>query len=152
ALLLINGLREEDDVRVVFLFLLRQARHAHDLLTLRELDEAHPLRVAADDRDAAHGGANHLAAVGDQHNVIVVAAHPPTDDRAGLAGGLHGDHALAAARLQAVLIHLGALPVATLGDGEQRGTGAGDGDTDNAVVLLQRDAAHAGGAASHRAH
>src|SRR5512143_4022004 len=49
----------------------RHAGHADDVLALRQVDEAHSLRVASDDRDAFDGRAYDLATVGNEHDVVV---------------------------------------------------------------------------------
>ena len=88
---------------VLALFLLGQALHRHHLLALLEPDEAHALGVAADGGDAVDRHADELAAVGDQHQVVVVGDDAQADHLAVALGGLDGDDALAAAVLGRVV-------------------------------------------------
>ena len=134
------------------LFLLGDALHGDDLLGSVALplqaDEAHALRVAADGRDAVDRHADQLAAVGDQHQVVVVGDQAQADHLAVALGGLDGDDALAAAVLGRVVGRRRALAVAVLAHGEQRRRllARDDRHADHLVVvgrLAQPDAAHA---------
>ena len=58
---------------------------------------------------------------------------------------------IAAARLEAVLVELGALAVAVLRHGEERAALADDFHRHDFVAVAQRDAADAVGGAAHRA-
>src|SRR5215468_9116779 len=51
---------------------LGQLRHRDQLLARLEVHEAHALRRAAHRRDAGDARAQHLAAVGDEHDLVVV--------------------------------------------------------------------------------
>src|SRR5699024_9660302 len=66
-----------------------------------------------------------------------------------LAGVVVAD-ALAAAAGQAVVLDLGAAALALLGDGQDSGALAADGDTHHLVAFLQADGADAVAAAAHR--
>src|SRR6185503_1800946 len=143
------------------LFLLGDALHRDHLLglflalRLLQADEAHALRVAADGRDAVDGHADQLAAVGDQHQVVVVGDQAQPDHLAVALGGRGGDDALAAAVLGRVVGRRRALAVALLAHGQQRGrlVARDDRHADHLVGVLavtQADAAHAARRPSHR--
>ena len=87
----------------------------------------------------------------DQHQLVVVVDVGDADDLAVAVGGLDVDDADAAARLQAVLLELGALAVAVLRDGQHRAAFAHDLHRHDLVALAQADAADAVGGAAHRA-
>src|SRR5690606_21737882 len=97
------------------------------------------------------------AALGDEHQLVVVADGGHVDDRAVAVGRLDVDDAAAAAALEAVLLDRGALAVPVLAGGEDHAelfavAGAGDDDhADDAVVRVQVDAAHAAGGSAHGA-
>src|SRR5690606_756893 len=79
--------------------------------------------------------------------------HERRRDRALLAGQADAAHALATTSLTVELVELGALAVAGLGHDQDRGVVAGDvARHDGVLVVLELHAAHAGGAAAHRAH
>ena len=59
-----------------------------------------------------------LPYVGDHHELIIFGHVLNADDTAGLIRRLHRDDPLAAARLQTILIHRGALAVAAFGNGQ----------------------------------
>src|SRR5205807_6177129 len=87
------------------------------------------------------------------HHQLVVGEHLfEGDDVARLVRTLQGDDAPAAAVLHPILIELGALAHALLGDGEQRGLAAHDHHVDHLVLLVELDPFHAGGRASHVPH
>ena len=73
----------------------------------------HGLGVDADD----------LAELGDEHHLGGVVDQVDGGDLADLGGGLHGDDSLAAARLEAVGVDIGALAESVLGDGEDEAWG-----------------------------
>jgi len=114
-----------------------------------EVDELDALRVAASHPDVLDTGTHHLPANGDEHNLVVRFHCQRAADLAGLGGGLHGNDALAAARLRAVLVELSALADAVLAGDEQCGVLGHDGGGDEAVFFTQADASHSGGGASH---
>ena len=72
------------------------------------------------------------------------------DDAAGFVGGLHRDDALAAARLEAVFVEIGALADAVFAGDQQRRVGHDHGQRHDGVGLFQADAAHAAGGTAHR--
>ena len=74
---------------------------------------AHGLGVDADD----------LAELADEHHLGGVVDQVDGGDLADLGAGLHGDDALAAARLQAVGVNVGALAESVLADGEDEAWG-----------------------------
>src|SRR5438093_10792772 len=61
---------------------LGEARHRGDALAVVEADESHALSVAADHADLAHAQSDHLAAAGDEPDLIVVRDHADADDAA----------------------------------------------------------------------
>ena len=116
-----------------------------------EVDELDALRVAAGHPDVIDTGAHHLAADGDEHDLIVRFHGQRAADLACLGCGLHGDDALAAARLRAVLVELGSLTDAVLAGYEQCGVPSHDGRSNEAILLAEPNASHAGSSAAHRA-
>ena len=58
----------------LFLVALVDLGDADDMLVLGDAEDRHALRVAAHDADVADGGADHLALVGDQHQLLALAA------------------------------------------------------------------------------
>src|SRR5262245_48563888 len=89
-----------------------------DALTFRGVEHDHALGRASGDADAFHARADELAAVGDEHELILLLDRERSDHSAGLAGHRHGDDAFAAATGGAVLVRRGALAVAALGHRE----------------------------------
>src|SRR5207244_7574299 len=71
--------------------------------------------------------------------------HSRGDELAGLGVGLEGDHALAAAAVQRIIVHRRALAVAVLAHDEQRAVFFGDLHADDAVSSRQPYAADAAG-------
>src|SRR5690606_38543908 len=109
---------------------------------------------AADDRDLIDRDSDDDARCRNQHRIRVV-----LDDRGpgdlGAARQLHGDHALPATALAAVLVERRALAQALRGDGQQRGirsVGRHDLGGDDVVVLVHADTDDASGRTAHRAH
>jgi hypothetical protein len=94
------------------------------------------------DADAVHRHADHLA----RSVMIIMASCSCTvwaaTTRPLRSAGLHGDDALAAAVLAAVLLELGALAVAVLEMTEQGGVGLDHLDADHRVVLASRSMPH----------
>jgi hypothetical protein len=80
-----------------------------------------PIVLRPASRMSFTGDADHLAADGDEHDFVGVAHGERADHAAGLVAGLHGDDALAAARLDAVLVEVRALADAVLAGDQQRG-------------------------------
>jgi hypothetical protein len=114
-----------------------------------------PWVLRADLGDAVHAGAHDLAAVGDEHDLVVgssTASEPTTGPLRSL--DLDGDDALAAAVLDLVLLERRALAVALGAHRQDRAFGLGGQDrhADDVVARAQVHAAHAAGGAAHRAH
>src|SRR5437879_11723991 len=78
----------------------------------------HALGVAADDANVFYSKTYDLSLVRDEHELIVLGHLLSTHDPAGFIRGLHRNDALAAARLEPILVHLGTLAVAVLGYGQ----------------------------------
>ena len=114
-----------------------------------EVDELDALRIAAGHPDVLDAGTHHLAANGDEHDLVVRFHGQGAADLARLGGGLHGDDALATAGLRAVLVELGALADAVLTGNQQCGVPGHDGRGDEAILLAEANAAHAGGGPAH---
>src|SRR5712692_7328424 len=126
--------------------------HVHHQITRRQVHDLHALGVAARNADALDRHADHDPLLGDHHQLVVGEHLLEGDDVARLVRTLQGDDAPAAAVLHPVLIELGALAHALLGDGEQRGLAAHDHHVDHLVLLVELDPFHAGGRASHVPH
>ena len=122
-----------------------------ELVFAVEVDELDALRVAAGHPDVIDTGAHHLAADGDEHDLVVRFHGQRAADLACLGCGLHSDDALAAARLRAVLVELGSLTDAVLAGYEQCGVPSHNGRSDEAILLAEPNASHAGSSAAHRA-
>src|SRR4029077_19952390 len=136
-------------VRFVFL---HDPGHVHHQITRRQVHDLDTLGVAARNADALDRHADHDPLLGDHHQLVVGQHLLEGDDVARLVRTLQGDDAPAAAVLDPVLIELGALAHALLGDGEQRGLAAHDHHVDHLVLLVELDPFHAGGRASHVPH
>src|SRR5262249_530780 len=74
------------------------------------------LCVAPGHSDVAHPQTDQATAIRHQHHLVVVADLRDPHDPTGLLGDLHGDDALAAARLEAILVELAAFTLPALGD------------------------------------
>jgi len=83
-----------------------------------EVEELDAGGGAAGGADGLGVDADDLAELADEHHFRRVVDQVDGGDLADLGGGLHGDDALAAARLQAVGVDIGALAEAVLADGE----------------------------------
>ena len=88
------------------------------MLVLGDTEDRHALRVAARDPDIPHGGADHLALVGDQHQLLARLSREAGHDAAVALGRVDVGDALAAAVGAAILVGRRALAVAILGDGQ----------------------------------
>ncbi len=88
-----------------------------------EVEELDALGAAAGGADGFGVDADDLAELADDHELGGVVDEVDAGDLADLGGGLHVDDALAAAGLEAVLVDVGALAVAILGDGEDEAGG-----------------------------
>ena len=131
---------------------LGEPRHREDLLARVEVHDAHALRRAAHGRDARDARAQHLAAVGHEHHLVVVDHLRDAHHLAVARRGADRDHALAAAVLDPVVVERGALAVAVLRHGQDGGFGREDLHADHGVAPGQRHAAHAARRAAHRPH
>src|SRR5213596_215114 len=136
-------------IRFVFL---HDPGHVHHQIARRHVHDLHALRVAARNADALNRHADHDPFLGDHHQLVVGEHLFEGDDVARLVRTLQGDDAPAAAVLHPILIELGALAHALLGDGEQRRLAAHDHHVDHLVLLVELDPLHAGGRASHVPH
>src|SRR5262249_54889948 len=92
---------------LAFVLALGQPRNGGQPLALLEIDQANALGVAPDDADLVRSKSDHLAAAGDEHELIVVRHHAHADHPARLLGDPHRDDALAAAVGASVLVHAG---------------------------------------------
>src|SRR5438093_1367198 len=88
----------------VILAFLADALDRHHLLVLGGVEHDHALGRAAGDADAFDAGADELAAIGDQHDLVLVLDREGRHHAAGLAGDRHGDDAFAAAAGGSILI------------------------------------------------
>src|SRR5215470_12536680 len=105
------------------------------------VEHDHALGRAPGDADALDAGANELAAVGDQHDLVAVLDRERGDQLAGLLpdgavalAHVHGDDAFAAAAGDPVLVGRGTLAVAALGNGQHELLGSRHRD----VALLAK--------------
>src|SRR6267142_2270938 len=137
---------------LLFFVLLGKPRDGHGTVVAFDVDQAHALRGTADGPDVLRRHAQDLSLLRDQHQLGIVGHVRHADHLAVPLGRLDVDDADAAARLQAVFVDLGPLAVSLLGDREDRAAGRQDFHGHDRVAFAQRDALHAVGAASHRAH
>src|SRR5690242_11238107 len=79
-----------------FLVALVDLGDADDMLILADAEDSDALRVAAHHPDIAHGGADHLALVGDEHERLALAGREARDDTAVALGRVDVGDALAA--------------------------------------------------------
>src|SRR6185312_13808195 len=137
-----------------FVLALGERLDGDHVLALVDAHQPHALRVTAQRRDALDRDADDLAAVGDEHEVLLVGDEAATHDLAVALGGLDGDDAEAAAALDRVLGDRGALAVAVLAHGHERGRRvAREGLAgDDLVLFAQADALDAARGAAHGAH
>src|SRR5690348_5529245 len=91
---------------------------ADDMLVSRDLEDRDTLRVAAHDADVADRRADHLALVGDEHQLLALARREARHDTAVALGGVDVGDALAAAIGAAIFVSRRALAIAVLSDGE----------------------------------
>ena len=102
----------------LFLFALVDLGDADDMLVLADPEDRDALGVAAHDADIDHGGADHLALIGDQHQLRALARREAGDDAAVAFRRVDVGDALAAAVRAAIFIRRRTLSVAVLGDGQ----------------------------------
>src|SRR5215813_10593010 len=98
-----------DAASTVLLAFLADPLDRHHLLVLGGVEHDHAPGGAAGDADAFDAGADELAAVGHQHQLILVLDRERGDHAAGIAGHRHGDNAFAAAPGGAVFVGRAAL-------------------------------------------
>ena len=96
------------------------------MLALGDPENRHALGVAAHDADVRDGRADHLALVGDQHQLFALARGEGGNDTAIALGGVDVGDALSAAIGAPVFIGGRALPIPVLGQGQ-----------DELLILLQ---------------
>src|SRR6056297_2804816 len=133
------------------LLVLRQSLdtfQAHERFVATQADQAHALRVAAEDGDIGDRRAHQGAGVADQHDLVVVGDLQCAHHASVPLGGLDGDEPLTAAPLDGELVRLAALAVAVLRGREDEPLREDD-ERDHLVVLRQADAAHTGCTAAH---
>src|SRR5881628_3792564 len=131
-------------------FFLRESRQRNYPFTLFQIDETHALGVAADDANVFYSKTYDLSLVRDEHELIVLRHLLSTHDPAGFIRGLHRNDALAAARLEPILVHLGTLAVAVLGYGQNIGPVTEHFHADHRVPFIEPHRHHAIGSASSR--
>src|SRR6185312_14781160 len=105
-----------------FAFLFLHPRDIDDLVAGIEIHQLDALGVAAADANAFHRAADDDAALGDHHQLVLGKYILEGDELAGLFGLLHGDDALAAAVLHAVVAERAALANAAFAHHQQFGT------------------------------
>src|SRR5512146_3309906 len=94
------------------------ASDTDDVLVLGDAEDGHALSIAAHDPDVADRGADHLALVGDEHELLAGMRREAGDDAAITLGRVDVRDALAASVGAAVLVSGRTLAVAVLGNGE----------------------------------
>ena len=114
--------------------------------------EPHALGGPADVGHLGDGGADDGAVVPDQHHVLIAQGHLAAREIAGLLRQVHGRDALAAPALGPILILVGPLAHAPLGDGEQRAAGHDLDHIHHLVPIVQADGADALAAPARGAH
>src|SRR5215472_15738738 len=135
------------------IFSLGQTGYCSNAFALIELDQAHALRIASDYTHVFDPQADDLAAVGNQHHVVVDSDLAHAHHVAGLVRHLHRDYAFAAAMGQAVLGSGRALAEAQFGNRKQGLALAHDRHRNHFVAALRVEvhSVDAVGRASHRA-
>ena len=116
------------------------ASHGDDLVTLLQANHPHALGGSPDLAKLGQVRAQGDALGADEHQLIGVGDTLDRHHQAVAIGGLDVDHALAAAAGLAVLAHLGALAVAVLADGQQRGRCVGHHQVHDHIIAAQLDA------------
>src|SRR5215213_4191632 len=98
----------------LFLLALFDLGDAHDMLVVADSEDRDALRVASHDANVADRGADHLALVGDQHQLLALMSGEGGDDAAVTLRRVDVGNSLAAAIGAAILIGRGTLAVAVL--------------------------------------
>ena len=93
-----------------------------------------------------------LPYVGNQHELILFGHVLNADDTAGFVRRLHRDDAFAAARLQAILVHRGALAVAAFGNGQNIEAKAENFHAHDLIPRVEPHADDPEGSAARRTH
>src|SRR6056297_3878532 len=127
------------------------AFQTHEGFVVTQADQAHALRVAAEDGDVGHRRAHQGTGVADEHDLVVVGDLQRAHHASVALGRLDGDEPLAAAALHGELVRLAALAVAVFRRREDEPLREDD-ERDHLVVVGQADAAHTGRTAAHRSH
>src|SRR5262245_36322059 len=114
---MLHGLVKQDTRSpAVIVAFLADALDRHHLLILVRVEHDHALRRAASDTDALNAGPNELAAIGYQHDLVLVLDRERGHHAAGLAGDRHGDDAFAATAGGSIFVRRTALAKAALGE------------------------------------
>src|SRR5512132_1104296 len=101
-----------------------ESGNRNDFVVLFDFNQPNALRRASDRPDVIGGHADHFPLLRDQHQLVARVDGGNADNASVPVGGLDVDDAQATARLQPVLVQLGALAVPVLGNGQQRAAGA----------------------------
>src|SRR5690606_1676143 len=103
-------------VELVFGLALPNGLHRHPSFDFVDVHDSLALRVAASQADLFDARANRLAAIGDQHDLVLGFDHRDAHDRTVALAGIDQDDALAAAILGSELGKRGSLAEASLAD------------------------------------
>src|SRR6185436_9957430 len=136
----------------LLVFLLDEPRNRYHLVVVADVDDLDPLRGAADGADVVGQHPQDHALLRDDQQLVAGLDVGDADDGAVAVGGGDVDDADPAARLDAILLDLGALAVAALGHRQQGADRLHRLHGDDVIVAAQRDAADAVGGAAHRPH
>src|SRR5262245_55529205 len=128
---------------VRFFFLLDEPGDRHDLVAVFDDDEPHALSRPANGADVVGLHPQDHPLLRNQQELVACLTGRHADDLA--VAVARGDvyDADPSARLDAILLDLGALPVAVFRDGEERSDRAYDFHGDDVVAVPESDAAHA---------
>src|SRR5918992_1496449 len=134
--------------RLFLVFFLGQPRQRDHSFALFHIDKTHTLCVAADDSNVSHAQPNNLTIIGDKHQLIVVGYLLSSDDATGFLRGLHRDDALAAARLETILLHFRALALPVFRHGQNTCATTEHFHADAGIAWIKPHSHHAVGSAS----
>src|SRR5690606_6320894 len=137
---------------IVVLLAAQHPGHRRDAGVVVEVHDPDPGRVPALHRDRVDRGADDRARVVDEEDLVVVGHQQAGDDTPTVGVQLVGTHPLAAAALGVELVHVGALAVARVGDGQQADALGDRPGADHPVARSQLHAPNAAGGAAHRPH
>src|SRR5579864_7593188 len=133
------------------LFLRNYGRRGH-LVAFFHAHQPHALRGPAGLADLARFDANDLAVARDDHQVGVFFHREDRYHFADSGRHLHVDHALAAARREAILLELGALAVTVFGNRQDEAFLLDHLRADDVVAVGQIHRSHAASGTAHGAH